>query len=147
MGTVPPSNNTVGPPFATYTIDGEDPIELSLPIASRSFPNQQFFQSMQVNPGAHTLVINVTTTGNSYILDYLFLCGQMSTPPSQKDAKLDAAMASTRRTVTVLAGVLGAVVFILILILACLFWNRRRRRDRSKRSATSPIREWLQRRK
>lgn len=118
-----------------------------MPIASRSFPNQQFFQSMQVDPGAHTLTINVTTTVNPYILDYLFFCGQtQGKPNNEKDAQLEA-IASSRRIAEIIGGVLGATVFILLLVLACLLWNRRRRRDRSKRSAISPIREWLQRRK
>ncbi|EMD35636.1 hypothetical protein CERSUDRAFT_96749 [Gelatoporia subvermispora B] len=143
VGIVPPSNATVGPPFASYTIDDTPPIELSLPIAQHSIPNQQFFQSPEFPAGTHTLTINVTTSGNVYTLDYLFFCDEQERvkdtpqPASGKSTRL------SRRDTMIIAGVVGGVFLLLFLAFGLLWYRRRRMLSRRERISTSPVKDWL----
>ncbi|KAI8972876.1 hypothetical protein BD414DRAFT_531521 [Trametes punicea] len=151
FGTVPQSNATTAPPSATYSIDGGRAVQRSLPIADVCIPNQQFFQSFELSPGAHNLTINVTTPDETpYILDYLWFC-TTKTPQTSSSVSVETKAAShdklSRLDAIVLGSVLGGVF--LLLCIATLVWlviRRRRRRIRSLRKlhiSGSPVSSWL----
>ncbi|KAI0659842.1 hypothetical protein C8Q70DRAFT_914433 [Cubamyces menziesii] len=150
FGSVPKSNMTDAPPSAAYSVDGEEPWELPLPIANRCIPNQQFFHSRELTLGAHNLTINVTTPdGTPYILDYLWFCTDK--PARTSDSMgVETENASnekfSRLDGIVLGSVLGSVFF--LLVIAALAWTlnkarRRRRRLRRLHIAASPVNSWL----
>ena len=150
FGSVPKSNMTDAPPSAAYSVDGEEPWELPLPIANRCIPNQQFFHSRELTLGAHNLTINVTTPdGTPYILDYLWFCTDK--PARTSDSMgVETENASnekfSRLDGIVLGSVLGSVFF--LLVVAALAWTlnkarRRRRRLRRLHIAASPVNSWL----
>lgn len=147
IGIVHPSNSTSPPPVASYTIDTSNPTELPLPVATHNIPNQQFFQSPQLSPGEHTLLINVTSAGSPYTLDYLFFCGNST--PSVAAASVQEKTEDTgllpRKTAIIIGGILGACMIILLLALIFVLCGIRKRRSRAAHTRNGPLREWLSR--
>ncbi|OBZ67784.1 hypothetical protein A0H81_12204 [Grifola frondosa] len=127
---------------------GIEPIELSLPVAQRFVPNQQFFQSRQLQAGAHNLTINVTTTGNPVHprLSLLF-CVTDVTSQTTESTTSPQPMAYTvsKKTIIVSAVLGGVIVLMLLAFLGCFLIRRRRRRLRNTHIVDSPIMSWLQR--
>ncbi|KAI0331740.1 hypothetical protein GY45DRAFT_1369722 [Cubamyces sp. BRFM 1775] len=150
FGSVPQSNMTTAPPSAAYSVDGEEPWELPLPIADRCIPNQQFFHSRELTLGTHNLTINVTTPDSTpYILDYLWFCtdkpAQTSNSTGLKTEKPSHETFSHLDGI-VLGSVFGGVFF--LLAVAALAWmltkaRRRRRKLRKLHIAASPVSSWL----
>ncbi|KAI9062133.1 hypothetical protein FKP32DRAFT_1574800 [Trametes sanguinea] len=150
FGTVPQSNATFAPPSASYSIDGHRPIELSLPTASICIPNQQFFRSPELPPGAHNLTINVITpNATSYTLDYLYFCTNQPARSSNSTSAETKAVAKdkfSRLDGIILGSVLGGVVFLLGIAALVWYFVRQRKRLRKLRQlhiAASPVSSWL----
>ncbi|TCD64101.1 hypothetical protein EIP91_004543 [Steccherinum ochraceum] len=137
VGIVHPGNLTIPPAVAAYTIDMQSPTVLPLPVATHDIPNQQFFQSSSLTPGEHTLLINVTSDGSPYTLDYLFVCGSGGPPPQSAVKNSDSPMQEVfvSKTVAIIVGsILGALMFTLLCALLA-----------KGRTTHNPLREWLQR--
>ncbi|KAL4245142.1 hypothetical protein ABKN59_010526 [Abortiporus biennis] len=166
VGIVHSNSGSKSPAVATYVVDSEPSITLPLPAATHDIPNQQFFQSSTLQPGDHTLTINITSNGSPYTLDYLFFCGDndsatsSSSPTSSPTPPAPAANAVTqtppsstetsvkkppKTTAIVVGSVLGMFMLILLLLLALMLLRCRRRRSRAARTASSPLKDWIQR--
>lgn len=138
------SNDTVPPAVASYTIDDDDSITLPLPFSNRDIPNQQFFESPNLALAAHTLVINITSDGSPYTLDTLKICSQSNSPvaavlnPTSKTS-------SHKLSPAVIGGaIVASVGFVLLVVLGIVLLHRKRRKDRARRTAESPVKSWLQ---
>lgn len=139
FGTVNPSSDITYPAVADYTIDVNSPTTLPLPQVTQMIPYQQLFQSTQLTPGQHTLVVNVTTQGSPYTIDFLQVCGNGGPAPAPTPAK------DTSKAESIIIGtVLGVLLLIVLVALVYVLW-RDGRRSRS-RIGWNPLRQWLQRR-
>ncbi|KAH8087170.1 hypothetical protein BXZ70DRAFT_955858 [Cristinia sonorae] len=150
VGIVHPSNQTVPPATASYTIDDSNSTELPLPVATHDIPNQQFFQSAQLTPAPHTLLINVTSDGSPYTIDYLFVCGTggPAPPPSSQIPDRPREEFVPKTVAVVVGSILGVVMFTLVIALLYMLWKFRRRRSRQRQpttTATHRLKEWVRR--
>lgn len=151
MGIVHPSNASVSPAVATYSIDNDTATELPLPAASRNIPNQEFFQSQQLNQGQHNLLINVTSEGSPYTLDYLIICGGnlhfAPIAPAVTGAHNQISQSSSSNKLAAVVGAILGTMLLIILVGLVLILLKITRRGTSSKATTGPLRDWLQRRK
>ncbi|KAI0073764.1 hypothetical protein K474DRAFT_1710416 [Panus rudis PR-1116 ss-1] len=146
VGVVHPSNDSFPPASANYTIDDDYSVELSLPVTNRDIPNQQFFQSPALTPGVHQLTINVTSNGSPYTLDYLFLCGNSTGAIAATISSAGPRQELWSKKAAIIVGsILGSMMLLLLIALACVLCNIRKRKTRGIRSNNSPLKEWLSR--
>ncbi|KAJ7255869.1 hypothetical protein B0H12DRAFT_1233025 [Mycena haematopus] len=141
FGSVPASNGTFHPPTAAYSIDAAAPVVTTEPLATVLVGNQPLFSTSGLANGTHSLAIEVLNVSSAapfsvdYFIVHSVLPSTTSSPPgSTKSLEKGTDKSSSRRTMGILAGVLGAVVFILICVTAFFIVTMRRRRRRALRS-------------
>ncbi|KAJ6577628.1 hypothetical protein B0H19DRAFT_1120724 [Mycena capillaripes] len=149
FGSVPPSNATHAPPTAAYSVDGGAPVATAEPMATTTISNQPLFSISGLSAGsAHSFVINVTDVqpASPFSIDYFIVKPAASTPspspsPSASVIAPEKVVTSSTTspnksaaTVGILAGVLGAVIFILLCVMVFVLVILRRRRQRALRS-------------
>ncbi|KAI0754213.1 hypothetical protein C8Q80DRAFT_354192 [Daedaleopsis nitida] len=156
LGIAPPSASD-STPIASYSIDGTPATPSALPSVKICTQNQVFFSAYNLNPGNHTLNINVTRASNDapYIINYAFICSSAASPPTPTEASSSSSstpLSDSSKSRSVSGVVIGLIVagIILALMLAFMtyFLVRRRRQRRLRRQlhiATSPVHSWLRR--
>ena len=137
------------PSSATYSIDGETPINFrlnGLPVNSTSTVyNQKFFETAQLSPTSHTLkVVYEGSNSTPLTLDYLIIQNGTST------TSISSLPTSTGNTVSatstpkgsvpvgaIVGGVIGGLALVVFAILGFLLLRRRQKRDAQERVSTS----------
>ncbi|GLB42387.1 hypothetical protein LshimejAT787_1104020 [Lyophyllum shimeji] len=152
FGTVPQSSGTVPPPVASYILDANKPVVTSEPMANSNIANQPLFSAKQLSADEHQLTIQVGSNGGHtapYILQHFFVfprptnvtqyvidtspssssrpCPSGSTCTSSSSSASTAMSSETTLTIRALAGALGALVTLSVLV--CLFLVFRRQRQ------------------
>ncbi|KAF8163683.1 hypothetical protein B0H34DRAFT_781303 [Crassisporium funariophilum] len=141
-----------GPSPATYSIDGQTPINFllkGLPQVSGSIYNQEFFSTQALSPGPHKLVVVHEGTGSTtpLTLDYIVVqngtipaTNTTSNPNNGTTAPASNTTSGTKSKTPVGAiagGVIGGLVLILLAVIGFLFLRRRDKRRLSRESASS----------
>lgn len=127
LGLLPPGD---GPLSATYSVDGDPPISnIQETLTGPSLPlgNQTFFTSGVLPFGEHVVNVNVTQTGQgrNFTFDYF----EVITPSSTSSPSVIATPGTKKNGTNVgaiVGGVIGGVAFLSMLLLAFIFfWKRR----------------------
>jgi hypothetical protein len=154
FGSIPASNATHAPPTAAYSIDAAAPVVTAEPLAAGPIPNQPLFSASGLSNGLHTLNVTVTAVDSAspFAVDYFIVKpAATSLPPSPSAASSplspsasvilpvkatnDAPTKSSSGMMAgILAGVLGAVIFVLLCVVAVFIVILRRRRRRALRA-------------
>ena len=146
FGTVPASNQSE-PPTVAYFLDTLPPSITTLPQATADIPNQPLYSSLDLSPNErHRLFINVTKIQpeTPYALASFSIfpvpCSQspQTTSPTATFSKAPVSASSIttpdHKTIIIVAGVLGSLVFLFIvtiLIFLILRWRMYARRERA----------------
>jgi hypothetical protein len=146
FGTVPASNQSQ-PPTVAYFLDTLPPSIMTLPQATADISNQPLFSSHYLSPNdEHRLFINVTKIHpeTPYALASFFIspvpCSRTSQATSPTTTSLTAPVTASslsmpdHKTIIIVAGVLGSLVFLFIvaiLVFLILRWRIYARRERS----------------
>ena len=145
-----PLGPTISTALATYTVDDQDPINFLVPLSTTTLFNQILFETAQLSPGQHKLVVtyhgNLNSTAQNLVLNYFV---QRDSPPlmSSKNttttsvpsgSSSNPSPSSSTRTIihrkpteAIVGGVIGGLALI-SLLLALIFFNRRRNNRRSQ---------------
>ncbi|KAJ6543581.1 hypothetical protein DFH09DRAFT_37784 [Mycena vulgaris] len=129
--------NVTGSIAASFSVDGK-PSGLSFVSSTEaSFddqPNFEFFKATGLQPGNHTLVVNVTNVvgAQSLMLDYILYQPSFDTLASKPNFSAASSPASASHSPqsnvkAIAGGVVGGLVLVLLGV-AFLLWNRSRRR-------------------
>ena len=147
-----PSDFSLTPSSAIYSIDGQTPISFFVPALSaanaKQLYNQIFFKTGTLSPGQHKLI--VTYQGNSgtapLALDNFVV--QNSTSPSASSSSVPSSSSSSNSTnlgskksflVDIIVGVVGgAIVLVLLLLLYIHRRNSRRAQKLEEKLNTNP---------
>lgn len=147
FGTVPQSNDTVKPPTAEYSLDAAAPFVTTAPTADTAISNQPLFAASSLSSQEHELVIRIKDAQAPYTLDHFFVFPKIgnttqnvvnkSPTPTPRTSETPApgglstvAQDPSAMTIRALAGILGSLVVIVLLVLA-VFLFRRQRHSRS----------------
>lgn len=143
------------PSSATYSIDGETPINFllrGLPVNSTTTVyNQKFFETAQLSPTSHTLkVVYEGNDSTPLTLDYLIIqngtSSSVSTSTTSSISSIPtstgnaASATSTPRGIpvgSIAGGVIGGLALAVFAILGFLFLRRRQKLDAQKKALTS----------
>lgn len=153
FGTVPQSNETFKAPTASYILNAAPPFVTTEPSANNNIPNQPLFFAGGLSADEHTLTIRIDDAPAPYILEHFFVFPRSnitqhavdtlppqkpsllptttSTPTSTPTPKAPAKAIETPTTVRILAGTLGSLL-VLVVLLVAFFVCRQRRRSRTK---------------
>ena len=151
-----PSNFSLTPTSAIYSIDGQTPIPFLVPALSaanaRQLYNQAFFKTVTLSPGQHELI--VTYQGNSgtapLALDYFIVQNATSSSATSALTSVPGATSATSSSVPsssssnstsnldskksplvgIIVGVVGGVIALVLLL---LLYNRRRNNLRAQK--------------
>ena len=149
FGTVPASNQSE-PPTVAYFLDTLPPSITTLPQAAADIPNQPLYSSLDLSPNEqHRLFINVTKIQPetpyalaSFSISPVLPCSrssQSSQATSQTATSPTAPISASpitmpdHKTIIIVAGVLGSLVFLFIvaiLVSLILRWRMYARRER-----------------
>ena len=146
LGTVPQSNSSSLPPTVSFILDAEDPFVVTQPLASHAFFNQPLFSTAQLNNTPHQLVINVTSAGSPFTVDYFVVfppdihdvissTSQVSPTDASANTSLNGGAfdASALLTIKLLAVFLGIMVLILLLIIGFFIFRTRKNSSRRRK--------------
>ena len=148
FGLVPAGSS---PPQASYSIDGLPPTSSHMAATNACVPNQQLFNSGNLDAVVHNLTIEVTVASKDqpYILDYLWLCGAGDDSASENSTAETETHAKTSKDGIIVGVVLGTMALLLsIAICVWLFVRRRRQRQARLRKlqlhlSPSPVSSWV----
>jgi hypothetical protein len=141
VGYTGPVNGSAG--SATYTVDGQDPINFDVPISpnNNTYFNQLFFETGQFPFGQHTLEVTYfgNTTTAPLVLNY-FVQQDASSSNTTTSVPSDTSSSSSPRKSTnaIIGGVIGGVVFISLLV-ALFFFIRRRNNRKAEEELSEKI--------
>ena len=143
-------NNFLGssPATANYSVDNQDFFTFPLTTSTTNdLSNQKFFETEQLSPGLHTLVITYIgndTDGNAVPINFNYLMlqvgpsnitfnqssiclinGSLSTGNSSSNSTSTANKSSTDLSAGVIGGIVGAVCGLVLLLLVIAFWKKK----------------------
>ena len=146
-----PSNFSLTPTSAIYSIDGQTPISFFVPALGNASAlplyNQVLFKTETLSPGQHELI--VTYQGNSatapLALDAFIVQNATSSPsaspssvPSSSSSNLASNLGSKKSPLEgIIVGVVGGAIILLVLLLL-LYLRRRNSRQRRTQEHSSP---------
>lgn len=136
-------------------MDNDSPMQSPMPAAKQDILSQPLFASQQLSDDdEHTITVNITAAPSPFTLDYLFVfptsktaqdsAGQSKssnlpspTKGSNAGSNTASGVSDVRRTIVIVAAVLGSMVFVILVLLVC-FLVRRRWRARKERQHIEP---------
>jgi hypothetical protein len=131
-GIVP--NNTDGNSTAAYTIDGVSTV-LPIPSGSNQVQGMSEFFNANLEPGTHTLLLNVTEVAPGHVFGIDFVLYNSSVETSPAGSTVQAPVASSRhtnRTRTIVGATLGALAGLALLgLIVFLYLKPRSRKTKS----------------
>ena len=162
FGTVSASNQSEPPPTVAYFLDKLPPSITTLPQAAADIPNQPLYSSLDLSPNEqHRLFINVTKIQPetpyalaSFSISPVLPCSrssQSSQATSQTATSPTAPISASpitmpdHKTIIIVAGVLGSLVFLFIvaiLVSLILRWRMYARRERFNPENSSRPGKW-----
>ena len=149
-GTIAPSNQSEPPPKIAYFLDKLSPSITTLPHATNAVPNQPLYAASRLSLNEeHVLLINVSKAQAPYVLNGFFVsCLESSNshsmsfhdPPSPTTSPSASSTmvldTDPHKTIMIVAGVLGSLLFLFIVgivIFLILRWRMHARREQSER--------------